>query len=257
MVNVPLICMTAVLVTDTVLSTLSLLCAHTWTFSSIEWSMDALLDYYGDAVDLVAVLLARLLVVTLLVLLAGHVGKPKAPPGDGDDGAAYAAVPTEDPEESADPEHELKLQHRRASFKKSSVLVLLFGIITAMSCYTGFKCVKFQYREGSVQCALMIALPLVINIEFYLAKVLVEQVTNAAGHLVPALHGHPLRLGPAKGRRCALCGKRVDGSTYRCRRCDFDACASCFRRGNPRSGEGLLRGDKGVMEEKQVRLGAH
>ena len=119
-------------------------------------------SWITTGMDLVLVLLTHLLVVTLLVILAGHVGKSKSASGrrrrqrhcctlhrrprgvDRPRAQAEAAAPTSEVQE----------EQRHGS---------LVGIITAMFYYTGLKRVKFQYREGSMQCALMIVLPLFIN----------------------------------------------------------------------------------------------
>ena len=96
----------------------------------------------------------------------------------------------------------------------------------------------------------MIVSVLCINLEFYVAKALVERCTKDKGHYVPALHHHPLHFGPPKRYKCGICATRMQPPVYRCAKCDWDICKECFRKGSTSTAEGLLRGDKGVHVEE-------
>ena len=50
---------------------------------------------------------------------------------------------------------------------------------------------------------------------------------------------------------------RAKGWGYRCKTCDFDMCQDCFIKKGKSSGEGRLRGDKGVKHEKEVTPGMY
>ena len=39
---------------------------------------------------------------------------------------------------------------------------------------------------------------------------------------------------------------------YRCHVCDWDACPACFKKKDKATGEGVMRGDKGVKSATDV-----
>ena len=129
---------------------------------------------------------------------------------------------------------------------------VMFGCVAPVSCCIGIKSVTFKYQFEGIQGPMMIALVVIINLDFYFAKSLVEHATKETGHIVPHLHNHPLYFTSVACHWCDLCAQRIDKQAYRCKLCDFDVCVICFRKGNKKTSEGLLRGDKGVVEEQQV-----
>ena len=69
----------------------------------------------------------------------------------------------------------------------------------------------------------------------------------------PELHQHELTFNDkALHHSCDLCRARITRGSYRCNVCDFDCCPRCFARKDRRRGEGGLRGDKGMREERDV-----
>ena len=53
------------------------------------------------------------------------------------------------------------------------------------------------------------------------------------------------------GHRCDLCSNGGE-HWYRCNVCDFDACPACFNKKDKSTGEGVMRGDKGVRDNAVV-----
>ena len=66
-------------------------------------------------------------------------------------------------------------------------------------------------------------------------------------------HHHPLFLKPMPCNWCDLCHQQIrERQGYRCDICDFDVCNACASKKDRSRAEGVLRGDGGVREEKDV-----
>eukprot|EP00965_Chrysotila_dentata_P243152 6205259-Pleurochrysis_carterae.AAC.3 len=80
----------------------------------------------------------------------------------------------------------------------------------------------------------------------WLVKRLINICTAEVGHMVPEFHKHPLFFhDKMPNHRCDLC-RNSSTQVYRCTICDFDACPACFNKKDKSTGEGVLRGDKGI-----------
>ena len=82
--------------------------------------------------------------------------------------------------------------------------------------YVGVKCISFvgiwqtSRATLTLQGALFGATVLLINLEAWLVKRMVNAVTGEVGHYVPEFHSHPLYFMPDMPRsKCDLCRTRV------------------------------------------------
>merc|ERR1719424_387171 len=77
---------------------------------------------------------------------------------------------------------------------------------------------------------------------------MVNTQTAEEGFLVPEFHPHRLTFAANLPlHNCDMCRNKCS-SMYRCQLCDFDACPACFNKKDKATGEGILRGDKGVKQ---------
>ncbi len=149
------------------------------------------------------------------------------------------------------------LSHRRkesAERAKNVVVAAIFLLSTVSQVYVGVKCISFrgEWEKSSglmsLQGALMGLSVLMINIEAWLTKRLVNTLTAEPGFFVPEFHPHPLFFHKdLPNHRCDLCRNKVV-HVYRCALCDFDCCPACFNKKDKATGEGVLRGDRGIKQ---------
>ena len=110
-----------------------------------------------------------------------------------------------------------------------------------------------DYRYPCVQGALMGASVLFVNIEAWLVKRLVNALTAEEGFMVPEFHKHRLYFRvDLPMHRCDMCRNQSRGGMYHCQMCDFDVCPACFNKKDKATGEGILRGDKGVKQGEHL-----
>ena len=94
---------------------------------------------------------------------------------------------------------------------------------------------------------------LFINVEAWLVKRLVNALTKEEGFFVPEFHPHPLFFADTLLHHCDMCRAKTKQS-YRCQVCDFDVCPPCFNKKDKATGEGMLRGDKGLKPMETLKL---
>ena len=142
----------------------------------------------------------------------------------------------------------------RAELRKNIVCALMFLFTSGVQVFVGIKCISFDCGWGTrptlrlVQTTLFLSSLALINFESFLAKRLVQISTKEQGFLIPEFHPHRLYFVPSgAGRfgRCDLCRNRIKQS-YVCRLCDFDCCPACYNKKDKATGEGIIRGDKGI-----------
>jgi len=237
------------------------------------WSWAQLGDFRDDTLDLFLLLILRTLLVATLGVAAVRCGTPNltAAPAEVDglaplllNGSGGGSVCEVVPPESggngaAQPTHAVKAEHLRshalkeaAEVRKGLLVAAIFGVSTAAQVYVGVKCISFRgewERDAHVltaQGVLFGVAVLLINVESWLLKRLVHALTAEVGFFVPEFHSHPLYFHPSvPNHKCDLCRNKT-GQVYRCPLCDWDACPACFNKKDRSTGEGVLRGDKGV-----------
>jgi ABC-type siderophore export system fused ATPase/permease subunit len=159
-----------------------------------------------------------------------------------------------DPEKLSEAEkHEI---NRIALYRRNWLQAAVFIMLTGMQMNQGIKTVSFSFginHGNPVLQAVLLGLAIVyINVEQHFLFLILDKLTRPEGHLLLKLHPHFLYWDQTTyWHWCDLCRDRVRGS-WRCSRCDFDACISCFRRGDKSRGEGILRSDQGVKDEKEM-----
>ena len=87
----------------------------------------------------------------------------------------------------------------------------------------------------------------------WLVKRLINALTKEEGFLVPEFHPHPLFFADTLLHHCDMCRAKTKQS-YRCQVCDFDVCPACFNKKDKATGEGMLRGDKGLKPMETLKL---
>ena len=144
-----------------------------------------------------------------------------------------------------------------AAARKHVFLSLMFAFSTGVQIYTGIKCLNFSWdRYGGsedVVAPLVTSSVFFINIEVWLLREFVSEITRSRGLFVKSLHQHPLFFDKRVASHwCDLCGQRVNRA-FRCKQCDFDACEKCVsRKRTANAGENLIRSDRGVVETKPM-----
>eukprot|EP01128_Nolandella_sp_AFSM9_P007822 TRINITY_DN4407_c0_g1_i1.p1 TRINITY_DN4407_c0_g1~~TRINITY_DN4407_c0_g1_i1.p1 ORF type:complete len:948 (-),score=189.43 TRINITY_DN4407_c0_g1_i1:48-2849(-) len=152
-------------------------------------------------------------------------------------------------------ETEKKEAQTRALTKMNIALGCIFVIETFSQVHIGIKTVLFPF-EGSytIPAICLVSLIVWMNMELFIARSLAEDLTKDVGKFFPHLHQHVLHFtsSDAMGHICDLCRKRRIREAYRCSDCDFDLCLNCTRKKSKGKGEGLIRGDGGVKEERDI-----
>ncbi|CAE7774212.1 ABCB25 [Symbiodinium sp. CCMP2456] len=160
--------------------------------------------------------------------------------------AASSIVSTSSCEKSA---FEMNRDHallmKRADRRKEIIMLVLFAISTGMSFYNGIKCIVFHYDprflalQGTLQALTMV----MINVEYFMLKNLLNKFTEEQGELIPHIHMHPLFFETGlKCHGCDVCGDQMKGPhyiAYRCRTCDFDLCPRCYKQKDKHSAKGF------------------
>jgi len=146
---------------------------------------------------------------------------------------------------------------KRSEKYKNLIMGFLFMILMAGEIMAGIKCVVFHFPANTTNYTLSAilcgGLVLWMNLELYISKELIGELTKDTGHLFKGLHSHPLYYtDKVAGHLCDLCRRRGLREAYRCNACDYDLCLICTKKRNKDRGEGLLRGDSGVKEEKDI-----
>ena len=155
--------------------------------------------------------------------------------------------------------------HRRkkiADQRKNLALASVFAVSTASQVYVGIKCISYEGRAPaawsqshslvSAQGCLLGLTVALINVEAFFVTNLIHLLTAEAGFFVPEFHEHRLFFHAGlPGHVCDLCRSTSD-DMYRCPVCDWDACPACFKKKDKSTGEGVMRGDKGVKKTADV-----
>lgn len=142
---------------------------------------------------------------------------------------------------------------KKAEVRKEAIMIFLFAISTGMSFYNGIKCIVYHYDhsylvlQGTLQAVTMV----MINVEYFMLKNILNKYTEEQGESIPHIHMHPLFFETGlKCHQCDICSDQMKGPhyvAYRCRTCDFDLCPRCYRQKDKSSARGFgarsLRGD--------------
>ncbi|CAD7947713.1 unnamed protein product [Amoebophrya sp. A120] len=99
-----------------------------------------------------------------------------------------------------------------------------------------------------------------INLEFFLLRDFIEDLTKEEGEVVKRLHPHPLFFTlDLQCHYCDVCHEKTQKpyfEAYRCRTCDFDLCPRCYRRkDNPNFKGVAFRDDEGQEKDSLTTMG--
>ena len=153
-----------------------------------------------------------------------------------------------------------KRARKTASFFKHLCLTFLFVISTGTQVYTGIKTLDFSYTQHDPRASKTVLIVLVcgsilwINLEAWILRELVNELTRDHGLFLKSIHRHALFFDSGVSSHwCDLCGQRVS-QAWRCKLCDFDGCVKCVaRKKTANSQEHAVRTDKqGVRETKKM-----
>lgn len=165
-----------------------------------------------------------------------------------------------------------RLQEESSQKIRIVMLTTIFLIGAGCSCYTGIKCIIFDFEIVSGKeevVAPFLALSIgAINFSFVAVKKLVESYVLEAGVVLSPLHVHQLKYyakGPPGQRRrkqCDVCRSGVHVKPcYNCKDCTFNLCIECFE---TKSGdlqgdeeENVVRGDKGKKEKTVLNTSSY
>ena len=248
-----------------------------------SWSGAGLVEgasrFSDDTVDCFLLFLIRAVLLTVLIVVAVRVGTPRlddlveesnteaattAPlliNGTSTSPAAPVCEPVAPPAGSgwARGEHLESFKRKKAAdSKKNCAIGGIFALAMGSQIFVGIKCVSFHGIWSSstptmtLQGILLGATVGLINLESWLATRLVTALTSEVGFLVPEFHQHRLFFhGNMPDHYCDMC-RSTSKHMYRCTICDFDACPACFNRKDKATGEGVMRGDKGVRDVLEI-----
>jgi len=168
-----------------------------------------------------------------------------------------------------------KKRKAAAAARKHALLGLVFLTATSMQIYVGVKINGFAWgpdnevtgdhaearrKTKTAQILLVCAGVLFTNIQAWLARELVKELTRDSGLFLPAVHAHPLVYDGTICRHwCDVCSTPIRrGGAWRCKLCDFDLCVPCASRKDAATvGENMLRGDRGTRRESDVSSSAY
>ena len=106
-------------------------------------------------------------------------------------------------------------------FVNHAVLVLLFSLSTAEQVYTGLKVSAYEFGGGSEYLPYFMCFPvLLLNLQVYLGRTLLSEMTREAGFFLPKVHRHPVFFHKTLAFHwCDLCSVRIKGAdgAWRCR----------------------------------------
>ena len=235
-----------------------------WTWQDL---IRGLSDFSSDTVDILLISVLRIVLLAALLVLGVYVGTPRL--NDISDRGTVAPLLINSGEgqlherSSAAKSSHLESfdRQKNAEVRKNAVIGVMFSISTAAQIYTGIKVINFvgHWDDGdaaakhiqTVQAVLFFSTVVVTNFEAFIANRLVGTLTVEEGFYVPEFHQHRLFFDKRHGHTCDLCGNSGE-HWYRCNVCDFDACPACFNKKDKSTGEGVMRGDKGVRDNKVV-----
>lgn len=134
---------------------------------------------------------------------------------------------------------EMKRDHvlfmKKADWQRDIIMSALFLLAVGMSSYNGIKCVSFDYssRTIAVEGPLLASVIFWTNLEYFMLRALLHQLTAEQGELIQHIHLHPLFFETGlKCHGCDVCHESMKGPhyiAYRCRTCDFDLCPRCYK----------------------------
>lgn len=145
----------------------------------------------------------------------------------------------------------------RLSRRKLQIVGSIFFFLTSIQAYVGVKCVSFHFAD-ELSSVLMCISVLLINIEIYLLKNLIDIITKDEGVRMESIHNHPIfYVKQLPLHNCDLCQDKIKAGAYRCKSCDFDCCVKCFLKKDISKAEGQVRGDKGLKNVEEVKTSAY
>ena len=116
-----------------------------------------------------------------------------------------------------------KRARKTASFFKHLCLTFLFVISTGIQVYTGVKTLDFSYTQHDPLVSKTVLIVLVcgsilwINLEAWILRELVNELTRDHGLFLKSLHRHALFFDSGVSRHwCDLCSQRVSEAWVRC-----------------------------------------
>ena len=253
-----------------------------WRWKDLLENLD---DFDGDTVDVCLLLVLRIFMLLVLLGIGSCATRKKTegpccyPCADQSPPAERVApllinqaTPAEEAPALTQLSHQADHQHvaaynsnQRIALKKNLLSALMFVCSTTAQVYLGIKVIGFHglweesgeastyaARIKTVQGLLFFTSVLIINVETVVATRLLDAMGMEDGFDVPALHQHRLFFKVINSHLCDLCRNPVN-EVYRCDTCDFDICPACFNKKDKATGEGVMRGDKGVRDA--VKLG--
>ena len=106
----------------------------------------------------------------------------------------------------------------------------VFILQTGCSVYCGITAITLGH-PSQAEGVCFTLLIIIINMEFFALKNVVDMSTEEHGENLPSLHLHPVFFtNETKMHRCDICSDRIKEEAYRCKTCDFDLCLKCYKR---------------------------
>jgi uncharacterized membrane protein len=137
--------------------------------------------------------------------------------------------------------------------QQHKALAVVFFLTTATSVFIGVKCVVFDFKDVTIQASMVFATVILMHAEYFMLKAYMETVTQPKGRWFKGAHHHQLYLKKLACHWCDLCHKKIsEKQGWNCQPCGFDICNSCAIKNDKSRAEGVLRGDSGVKDEKEV-----
>ena len=224
--------------------------AHVALMLSASLMLSAVSDFLAmvalrrDGIDLLFLGCFRLLAVMAIGGITISAGtSPPLPQGE--ECASLITSPHHAPAVHDD----LLKARKRAAHVRSAGNIGVYLVCTCCQLRVGIQALTYEGaapREGTVSL-LLAGVVLLANTEAWLVQRLVLVLTAPECFEVPSLHRHSLAYAHRPGAVCDMCESR--GSLmYYCQQCDFDCCPTCFNKKDASTGEGRLRGDRGLKE---------
>ena len=241
----------------------------------VDWKphvyMHELAEFSSAMSDMMLLFVARWLLMLSLLYLGVRFGTPKLDDIGKPGATCPPCAPTQPLLINGENETRLPgsgdapLEHleshkrkREADRRKNAILAVTFAVSTIAQVFVGVKCISFvgAWPESetllTAQGALLGVTVALINAESFVVTRLINILTAEEGFLVPEFHEHRLFFTAGlPGHWCDLC-RVPSNDMYRCRTCDWDACPACFKKKDKSTGEGVMRGDKGVKSSTDV-----
>ncbi|KAK3232680.1 hypothetical protein CYMTET_56981 [Cymbomonas tetramitiformis] len=243
---------------------------NSWHVRLMNDPFGALQDFQHDVLDVLMVFAVRFVLMCACGMLAVKYGSPvrsviKNCPGSSAV-AGQCSPPLTEPllQVPSPPETEnvslaateslVREQDVQREMVRDIYLAAAFVLSSGLQVFVGIKCIEFEFDPDlqTLQAVMMGSAVLWINLEMAMLSLIVGTLTTKSGIMRPELHPHELNYDDkVAGHSCDLCRRRINAA-YRCLVCDFDCCERCFNRKDRRGGEGGLRGDKGMRQEKDT-----